>query len=198
MSEQAVQQKTPSTATRSIVPDRLAHVVFKTTDKNRLMEWYSELLGARTVFQNDFIGFLTYDDEHHRIAFIQIPGLQPGDGKSTGLHHIAFTYLTLDDLVSNYERLRDRGVRPSHCVNHGPTISMYYKDPDGNAVELQIDCFKTNEETDKWFASGEFSENPIGVDFEPEELATKFRGGVSEAELKIRPNIGRRGLPNRQ
>lgn len=182
---------------RRIVPDRLAHVVLKTTDKARLMDWYGRVLNARVVFQNDFIGFLTYDEEHHRIAFIQIPGLEAASAKSTGLHHIAFTYATMDELVANYERLAREGVAPSHCVNHGPTISMYYKDPDGNAVELQIDNFATNEEVDAWFASGEFAENPIGVDFDPAEFAAKFHGGAPEAELKKRPNIGPRGLPNR-
>lgn len=198
MSAQSTPRRTPDAGSRRIVPDRLAHVVYKTADKNRLMDWYGKVLNARIVFQNDFIGFLTYDDEHHRIAFIQIPGIEPDSGKSTGLHHVAFTYATMDDLISNFERLREAGVRPAHCVNHGPTISMYYKDPDGNSVELQIDNFDSNDEVDKWFASGEFAENPIGVDFEPEDLAAKFRSGVPEAELKKRPNIGPRGLPNRK
>lgn len=198
MSAQSTPQRKQDSSPRKIVPDRLAHIVYKTADKNRLMDWYGKVLNARIVFQNDFIGFLTYDDEHHRIAFIQIPGIEPDSGKSTGLHHVAFTYATMDDLISNFERLRDAGVRPAHCVNHGPTISMYYKDPDGNSVELQIDNFDSNDEVDKWFASGEFAENPIGVDFEPEDLAAKFRSGVPEAELKKRPNIGPRGLPNRK
>jgi catechol-2,3-dioxygenase len=188
----------PDASAQKVAPDRLAHIVFKTADKNRLMAWYGQVLNAHVVFQNDFIGFLTYDDEHHRIAFIQIPGLEPNSGKSTGLHHVAFTYATMDGLISNYERLRDAGVRPAHCVNHGPTTSMYYSDPDGNSVELQIDNFATNDEVDTWFGSGEFAENPIGVDFEPDDLAAKFRSGVPEAELKKRPNIGPRGLPNRK
>jgi catechol 2,3-dioxygenase-like lactoylglutathione lyase family enzyme len=198
MSAQATQQRTSDASQRKIVPDRLAHIVFKTTDKSRLMDWYASVLNAHVVFQNDFIGFLTYDDEHHRIACIQIPGLQPVNGKSAGLHHVAFTYATLGDLLSTYERLRDSGVSPSHCVNHGPTTSMYYTDPDGNSVELQIDNFASNEEADTWFRSGEFAENPIGVDFKPDDLAAKFRSGVPEAELKKRPKIGPRGLPNRK
>jgi hypothetical protein len=28
---------------------------------------------ARLVFENDYISFITYDDEHHRVAFVQIP-----------------------------------------------------------------------------------------------------------------------------
>lgn len=198
MSGQATQHTTSDAGTRAIIPDRLAHIVFKTADKSRLMDWYGSLLSAHVVFDNPFIGFLTYDDEHHRLAFIQMPGLQPASETSAGLHHVAFTYLTLDDLISNYERLRDSGVKPSHCINHGPTTSMYYTDPDGNAVELQVDNFDSNEELDAWFKSGDFAENPIGVDFEPDELAARLRSGVPEAELKRRPIIGPRGLSNRR
>jgi catechol-2,3-dioxygenase len=188
---------TTSGSKRGIVPDRLAHIVFRTTDKHALMDWYGKLLSARVVFENKFIGFLTYDEEHHRIAVIEVPNLERGNGKTVGLHHIAFTYASFDDLLSNYERLRDVGITPSHCVNHGPTTSMYYKDPDGNFVELQIDNFASNEEADAWMSSSEFAENPIGVDFEPAELVAKFRGGVPESQLKKRPNIGPRGLPSR-
>ncbi len=186
-----------STGSTKMVPDRMAHIVFKTTDKAKLMGWYGTVLSARVVFQNGFIGFLTYDDEHHRIAFIENPNLEPCNDKSVGLHHVAFTYDTLKDLVANFERLRAVGISPSHCINHGPTTSMYYKDPDGNSVELQVDNFATNADADAWFNSGEFAENPIGVDFEPEDLAAKLRDGVPEADLKKRPNIGPRGLPSR-
>lgn len=183
---------------RRIAPDRLAHIVLRTTDKRKLLDWYCQVLNARIVFENEFIGFLTYDDEHHRIAAIQIPGLtRDAEKPAVGLHHVAFTYVTLDDLLSTYERLRDVDITPSHCVNHGPTTSLYYKDPDGNFVELQIDNFPTSAEADAWIRTPEFAENPIGVDFEPEDLLARYRRGESEAELKKRPNIGPRGLPRR-
>jgi catechol 2,3-dioxygenase-like lactoylglutathione lyase family enzyme len=91
MSGQSTQQRMPDASARKMAPDRLAHIVFKTSDKNRLMDWYGRVLNAHVVFQNDFIGFLTYDDEHHRIAFIQIPGLEKlwggGGGRGTFIVH---------------------------------------------------------------------------------------------------------------
>ena len=59
-------------------------------------------------------------------------------------------------------RLKGEGIEPYWCLNHGPTTSMYYKDPDGNKVELQIDNFDTDE-TNRWMGSGEFAQNPIGI-----------------------------------
>ena len=47
---------------------------------------------------------------------------------------------------------------------------MYYADPDGNRIELQIDNFETEQELAD-FLHGLFQTNSIGVDFDPRELA---------------------------
>ena len=65
---------------------------------------------------------------------------------------------------------------------------MYYKDPDGNKVELQIDNFDTDE-TNRWMGSGEFAQNPIGIIFEPEELLARYRGGEPLETLLRRPPL---------
>jgi hypothetical protein len=63
---------------------------------------------------------------------------------------------------------------------------MYYADPDGNRVELQIDNFATVEEGEAWMHSPAFDRNPIGVEFDPDELVRKFESGVPVAELVVR------------
>ena len=92
----------------------------------------------------------------------------------------------MGEFLDNSERLRDRGIRPFFCVNHGPTTSMYYRDPDGNRVELQIDNFATAEEGQAWMHSPAFDRNPIGVEYDPDELVKRFRAGVPVAELVVR------------
>jgi polyisoprenoid-binding protein YceI len=62
--------------------------------------------------------------------------------------------------------------------------AMYYVDPDGNQVELQIDNFDTSEECHTWFPRPEFAENPIEITFDPNDLAAKFHAGVPVAQLK--------------
>ena len=55
--------------TDSIIrPGKFAHVVLRTRQISVLSDWYAMVLGAKTVFSSDFAAFLTYDDEHHRIA----------------------------------------------------------------------------------------------------------------------------------
>jgi catechol-2,3-dioxygenase len=182
---------------RKVVPTKLAHVVLRTAAKQPLLDWYCTVLEGEIVFDNAFIGFLTYDDEHHRIAVVQMPDIQQPAHPAPGLHHLAFTYANLADLLHTYERLKDVGIKPEWCINHGPTTSMYFADPDGNRVELQIDNFPTAEEATAWIRSPEFEENPIGVDFDPEQLVARYRQGEPESELRKRPNIGPRGLPAR-
>lgn len=98
----------------------------------------------------------------------------------------AFTFGFMGELLDNYVRLRDRGITPFFCVNHGPTTSRYYRDPDGNRVELQIDNFATAKEGQDWMLSPAFDRNPVGVEYDPDALVERFRSGVPVAELVVR------------
>ncbi len=172
-----------------VTPKQLAHVVRRTSRFAEMVRWYEAVLAAEVVHSDDFLAFLTYDDEHHRIAIAQLPGLEDQPPLAAGTDHIAFAYADLGDLLYTFERLRRVGIEPFWCINHGPTTSMYYKDPDGNKVELQVDNFPSTEETNRWMRSGEFAANPIGVVFDPEELAARYRAGEPIAALVVRPPL---------
>jgi catechol-2,3-dioxygenase len=194
---QTLETKTQTAAKQAPVampPARLAHVVLRSSNFEPVVSWYKTVLCATVAFSDGNLAFLAYDEEHHRIAVLNIPGLQRQPDGVVGMHHMAFTYASLSDLVATYERLDKLGIRPVTCINHGPTTSMYYADPDGNQVELQVDNYDTVEEAGKFFYSPAFAMNPIGVDFEPDDLARRFRAGESEASIKLRPDSGARGL----
>lgn len=167
----------------TIVPKKLAHIVLRAKHYDDMIAWYRKVLNLRSSFESPMISFLTYDEEHHRIAFLNTSHLPQPDQKYTGFDHVAFTYANLNDLLNQWENLRDQGIEPFWCINHGPTTSMYFRDPDGNEVELQVDNFPTMEECVGWFSSEEFEKNPIGMDFDPDILIKKLRSGVSETEL---------------
>ncbi len=163
-------------------PKKLAHLALATGDVARMRDWYCAVLEARVAFENEMLCFTTYDDEHHRVVFARPPGFEPKPDAPQRLHHFAFTYATLDELLSTYERLRDRGIRPWWTIHHGPTLSMYYRDPDGNNVELQIDVMSMREAAD-FIRSGAFAKNPIGIPFDADALLARHRAGESAAEL---------------
>jgi catechol-2,3-dioxygenase len=168
---------------RTISPTRFAHLVLRTKRLSEVLAWYETVLGARIVFRNEFIAFLTYDDEHHRIAVVQNPAFADRAENAIGLDHFAYTLATLGDLLQTYKRLGAKGIHPFWCVNHGPTTSMYFRDPDGNAIELQVDNFPDSASLHAWFKSGDFAKNPIGVNFDPEKLLARWEKGDPEAEL---------------
>jgi catechol-2,3-dioxygenase len=185
-------------------PQKLAHVVFKTPRMAEMIGWYTTVLGAAVVFADKRITFLTYDEEHHRIALIKVPRLLriPGSvwrvhRKVYGVDHVAFTYARLPDLIATYRRLADVGIEPVWCINHGPTTSMYYEDPDGNRIELQVDNFATTADLLDWVASGEFAANPIGVEFDPAELERLLAAGAPQELLARRGSAPPRDRPAR-
>jgi catechol 2,3-dioxygenase-like lactoylglutathione lyase family enzyme len=189
MSPVTTATRTLASPAQRITPAKFAHVVLKTANYDGMIEWYATVLQAQVVFRNEFIAFLTYDDEHHRVAIIKLPGGRASDPDASGVHHIAFTYATLGDLLSTYRRLKARGIEPARCINHGPTTSMYYCDPDGLRVELQIDNFATAEEGQAYLTGPDFADNPIGVIYDPEQLIRDYESGLSMAELVRRPPL---------
>lgn len=173
-------------------PSGLAHVVFRTANIKNLVEFWSSFLGAERVFESDSIAFLRYDEEHHRVAIINDDSTGPRSATAAGLHHVAFSYDTLHGLLKAWKLREKLGIRPTWCVNHGPTTSVYYKDPDGNAIETQVDNFDTVEEANEFMTSQCFQENPIGTDIDPNELLRRLDADEDEKVLKRRVEIGAR------
>ncbi len=165
-----------------IAPTKLAHIVIRTPRYAESVKWWKTVLGAQVRHENDFLTFLTYDDEHHRLAILSNPALVENDRSAAGLEHVAFTYADFDALLATYERLQGEGISPIAPIHHGMTMSMYYADPDGNQVELQVDAMSSDEAT-AFMASDVFAANPIGVEFDPADLAARRRVGESVGSL---------------
>ncbi|MGW6457198.1 VOC family protein [Streptomyces sp. NPDC055078] len=179
-------------------PQKLAHVVLYSSQVPAMRDWYVKVLDGHVVYETPAGAFVTYDDEHHRIAIAEpnaaaeltdeaaeLAGGDPEGGRSKALGHIAFTYATLKELLENWERLAEDSVLPFLAVNHGPTTSMYYADPDGNHIELQIDNFATVEEGTAFMQSDGFAANPFGETFDPADKLAELRAGASAEELVI-------------
>jgi hypothetical protein len=79
------------------------------------------------------------------------------------------------------------GIVPTRSANHGPSTSFYYRDPDGNRVELSVKNYATEAETLAFMQSEAFRKNPAGIDVDPAEYVGKYRGGLSLEELRRIP-----------
>lgn len=167
-----------------VKPVKFAHVVYQTRRYDEMIAWYQAVFEAEVVHQDPALAFLTYDDEHHRFAFANLDALQPDGGSARGdigVNHVAYTYGSVGDLLDTYARLRDAGIEPYWSIHHGITLSNYYRDPDGNRMEFQVDA-------DLDFMDSEaFASNPIGIEVDMEALLARHRAGGDPLELVARP-----------
>jgi len=171
----------------------LHHVTFKTSHMDAMIAWYGLVIGARVQFRNEGAAWTTNDEANHRIAFLAVPGLSddPDKKRHNGVHHTAFEFKTFDDLMATFDRLRAAGVLPAFCLEHGLTCSMYYRDPEDNFVELQVDDFGDWTASSEWMRTApEFAANPIGVFFDPARVYEAHKAGTDFKALRaaIRDN----------
>lgn len=121
---------------------RFSHVGFLVRDLERMIAFYGEQLGflltdcghLEVLPGRPRIAFLSRDpEEHHQLALVEG---RPAGGEST-LNQISFRVGSLDDLRALRARLEAAGVVRFLPMNHGSAWSLYFPDPEGNAIE----CF---------------------------------------------------------
>jgi catechol-2,3-dioxygenase len=158
-----------------------------------MVDWYGKVVGTEVVFQFPGGAWLTNDEANHRIAFLSSPQISDDPEKlvHTGMHHSAFEYGSIDDLLSAYARLKGEGIEPHATLDHGMTTSFYYADPDGNSVELQHDNFGDWEKSKEWMrTSPQMVEHPIGIPVDPEKMIEARKAGASVEEIHERAYAG--------
>jgi catechol 2,3-dioxygenase len=176
-----------------ILRPTLHHVNLKTTRLQEMITWYATVVGMRLLFQFTGGAFLSNDAANHRLALLTTPRLRDDPDKvgHAGLHHSAFEYATLDDLLATYTRLKQLGILPHLTVDHGVTTSFYYLDPDGNSVELQVDNFGDWAQSTEWLrTSPQFAANPLGTLVDAEQLRAARAAGAAAADLHQRAYAG--------
>ncbi len=169
--------------TELVKPAAFAHFVLRCSDKEASVAWYGAVLGMETVHANEILTFMTYDDEHHRLALVQAPPDKEKVDGAPGLDHVAYTLNSLEDLLATYKRLKAQDILPVWPINHGLTTSLYYADPDGNRVEFQVENLGSKEALQGYMRSDAFAENPIGVGFDPDKLLARYENGDPIEEL---------------
>jgi catechol 2,3-dioxygenase len=178
-----------------IISPTFHHFGVLTARPEEMMDWYAKVLGMKTNFQSatSGIAFLSNDRAHHRMALISWPGLtdDPNKRPHPKLQHVAFECATIDDLLNTWERLKGLSIEPVLAADHGMTTAFYYRDPDGNSVELFVDNFGDwDKSTEYMRTSPEFHQNPMGTYVDPEQLMAARKAGASFADLHRRAYAG--------
>ncbi|RJQ10230.1 MAG: VOC family protein [Dehalococcoidia bacterium] len=120
--------------------NRLNHAVLYVRDATRAFEFYRDVLGFEVV---EAMGERAYflrangSDNHHDLGLFGI-GEQappPGRGDRVGLYHLAWEVDTLSDLAGARDALTNADALTGQS-DHGNSLSLYGKDPDGNEFEV--------------------------------------------------------------
>ena len=167
-------------------PPYISHYGIRARRLREMIRWYKTVFGARVQHENEFLAFMTFDEEHHRLVIWEDPATVDRPENAGGIDHVGYGLASFGDLVSTYERLKAEGITPFLPLNHRFTTSLYYHDPDGNEVELSVDNFPTKEDCDAFVRSdamAEIGRPPFGYTFDPNELAKLYHKGVPQEEL---------------
>ena len=126
----------------SYKPKFLGHVNIFVRNVDRSRGWYEDVLGLHTYdVRSDKAAFMTADmEQSHEIALMEVgesaPGPQMGQ---VGLNHMAWMMDSVEDLKELYNRLVAKKVPIERVVDHGVSIGLYLRDPDGNGVEVSYE-----------------------------------------------------------
>jgi catechol 2,3-dioxygenase len=123
-------------------PKYLGHVNIYVRNAERSHKWYEDVLGLHTYdYMPGRAAFMSADREQsHEVALIQVGDDAPLQQKGqVGLNHMAWMMHSLDDLKEVYERLQEKNVPIDHVSDHGISIGIYFRDPDGNGLEVSYE-----------------------------------------------------------
>ncbi len=99
-------------------------------------------------------------DQSHEIALIQLGDEAQGPQKGqVGLNHMCWYMESLEDLKELYHRIKELNVPIERISDHGVSVGIYLKDPDGNGVEVSYELPRTEwGREENLFVAGGFTE----------------------------------------
>ena len=132
---------------------QLAHVVFRVTDLERSKRWYQDVMGLKLMaYIPGRMAFLSADESvSHELGLMQIASDAPGpDPYRVGMYHAGRQLESKEELINLKSRLEAKGVNVVGIGDHGISIGVYVKDPDGNELEFFYEL-----PPDQWPADGD-------------------------------------------
>jgi catechol 2,3-dioxygenase-like lactoylglutathione lyase family enzyme len=121
---------------------QLTHFGIHATDLDRMVDFYTRVMGfvisdSGTGSAGNRIVFMTQNPECHH-QFVLFDG-RPEELPFNPVNQISFRLESLDTLKAYRKALADEGIAPMRITDHGNAWAFYFKDPEGNPVEMYCD-----------------------------------------------------------
>jgi catechol-2,3-dioxygenase len=122
-----------------------SHIGFFVRDLERMADFYSRVLGFAVSDRGELdtprgkvaLVFLTNDPrEHHQIV---LASGRPESLPFNPINQISFRVPDFAGLRAMHRAIQQEPVSEISPVSHGNALSVYFKDPEGNRVELFVD-----------------------------------------------------------
>lgn len=119
-----------------------SHIGIFVHDLARMEDFYSRVLGFtvtdRGVARGNRIVFTTWDPkEHHQMVLVEG---RPENLLFNHINQMSFRVSSVEELQTAWRQVKDEaGVHDLYGTNHGNAWSMYFRDPEGNRVEIFCD-----------------------------------------------------------
>ena len=96
----------------------------------------------------------------HEIALIEVGEDAAGPQKGqVGLNHMCWYMHSLDDLGELYHRIKELNIPIERVSDHGLSIGIYLRDPDGNGIEVSYEMPRSEwDREENLFMSGGFTQ----------------------------------------
>lgn len=119
---------------------KMSHIGLYVTDIEKMAAFYTGVLGFQVTDRGPFrdaeLLFLSRNaSDHHQIVLV--PG-RP-EGSFNVVNQISLKVDNAQDLRRYHEHLVDKAVDDIDPVDHGNAWSVYFRDPEGNRLEVFID-----------------------------------------------------------
>ena len=119
----------------------IGHVLLRVLDLERSKRFYSDILGFRVLEEDPEHGgvFMALEGQSHAIDLFPVRDPDAARGQTPGargLGHVAFRVESEEALKEAHATLREHGVEITRSIDHVSQKSVYFQDPDGNALEI--------------------------------------------------------------
>jgi catechol-2,3-dioxygenase len=118
-----------------------SHMGIFVTDPARMEDFYTRVLGFAVTDRGSLgkvsLIFLSRDPrDHHQIV---LASGRPAQAGFNPINQISFRMADLTGLREMHRKLEEEGVSELSPASHGNALSIYFKDPEGNRIEIFVD-----------------------------------------------------------